>query len=116
MSNQTSLFDPIVEIPDARASDPTTSHNAARSVQVRKNSQKHELLAVFARPEHRFTGLTSWEAGELSGLAARPGCCYWKRVSELAADGYLEAIGTRLAPTNEEQRVYRITNLGRSVL
>ena len=116
MSDQISLFETIVETPAARASDPTTSHDAARSVQVRKNTQKYELLAVFALAEHRFTGLTSWDAGELSGLSARPGCCYWKRISELAADGFLQAIGTRRVATNEEQRVYRITEAGRSVL
>ena len=115
MSDQTSLFDPIIEPPMARNTDPATSHNGARSVTIRKNSQKHELLAVFARTEHRFTGLTSWDAGELSGLADRPGCCYWKRISELAADGYLEPIGTRRVATGEEQRVYRITDKGRSV-
>lgn len=100
--------------PNWRLTDPATSRTAGKNAAVRAGSQKAQLLEVFADPAHWYTGLTSWDAGHLSGLADKPGCCYWKRVSELHAAGLLEAIGTRAAPTGETQTVYRITTAGRA--
>lgn len=95
--------------PLARTSDPATSHAAAKRARPRAGSQKAVLLAVFAAN----SDLTAYEAGQLSGLARKPGCCYWHRVGDLARDGLLEDTGlTRIVATGEGQRVYRITAAG----
>jgi hypothetical protein len=43
------------------------------------------LLAAYA--DAGAYGLTNDGAGVVTGLADRPGCCYWKRCGELMADG-----------------------------
>ena len=98
---------------DVRTSDPATSHAAAKRARPRAGSQKAVLLAVFAANGD----LTAYEAGQLSGLARKPGCCYWHRVGDLARDGLLEDTGlTRIVATGEGQRVYRITAAGMAAL
>jgi len=98
--------------PSVRTSDPETSRDAARSVGLRRGSQREKILSVFV---HNFPtdGLSSFDAGRISGLAARPGCCYWKRVSELAQMGHIAPVGRKRNPeTGEDQTTYRVTALG----
>jgi hypothetical protein len=113
---QFSIFDspPPPDPPMVRKSDPGTSHSAARSVSVRSGSQQARLLALYAAPEHAIKGLSSSEAGSLSGLSDNPACCYWKRVSELHAKGLIEPTGERRvnALSGEDQVVYRLTSRG----
>lgn len=103
--------------PAARRTDPETSKKAARNGAPRRGTQAATLLSTFAHPSVGADGLTSYEAGDRSGLMAKTGCCYWKRVSELAANGYITATGEkRLMPTGEEQTVYAITPAGHAAL
>lgn len=105
---------PTTLAPRFRAADPETSALGAVDVDFRAGSQKHRLLKQFNRVSRR--GLTSAEAAERAGLF-RPGVCYWKRVSELAYDGLIEAGDTRVVDhTGSAQTVYRITDDGRAVL
>ena len=95
----------------ARASDPLTSHLAGQSVKHRAPSQQLRVLAAFYRAAHE--GLTDEEAGIKTGLIERPGCCYWKRCSELRQAGYLRSNGVmRRARTGELQAVSCITREG----
>jgi len=96
----------------ARTTDPQTSHLAALSVAVRAGSQQAALLQAYA--DAGALGLTDDEAGVKTGLAAKPGCCWWKRCSELRQAGYIVPIGnvTRLSRAGENQQVCGITNAG----
>jgi hypothetical protein len=61
--------------------------------------------------------LTAEEAGIKTGLADKPGCCYWHRVSDLVKDAMIEPTGqTRIARSGEQQRVNRITPAGIELL
>lgn len=115
-----SLFDfalePTVDTPrpaPVRRTDPGTSAKGAEAVRLRAGTQRARLLAVY--PDDG-TGLTSHEAGERSGLAAIPGCCYWHRVSDLVAGGWLEPTGEERvsAATGSPQAVHRLTDRGRA--
>lgn len=89
--------------PLARTSDPATSHQAAASVRLRTGSQKWRLLEAF------FAGgpAIAEQAARRANLL-RAG--YWKRVSELLADGLIYDTGeTALSTAGEACRVYRIT-------
>jgi hypothetical protein len=109
MTKQPTLF----AEPTARTTDPETSHKAAASARLRAGSHRAQILAAFTAPETMATGRTSWEVGHASGLANKPGCSYWTRVSELARSGLIEFTGeTRTVDTGEQQRVYRITPAG----
>lgn len=111
--NQPTLF----AEPTARNTDPATSHKAAASARMRAGSHRHQLLAAFTTPEAIDNGRTSWEVGHASGLANKPGCSYWTRVSELARDGLIEYTGeNRTVETGEDQRCYRITRQGLNLL
>lgn len=95
----------------ARTGDPETSKAGARDVKLRARSQAATLLRAFA--EH--DDLTRYEAGTVTGLAERPGCCYWHRVSDLERWGYVAATGeTRVMPTGSAQSVVAITAKGRA--
>lgn len=98
------------ELPLFRRDDPPTSKMGAQDVRVRQGSQIARLLHTYAMfPD----GLTNEEAGFHSGLAAKPGCCYWHRCSDLLALGLVEETGdTRLASTGSLQRVLRISDAG----
>jgi len=102
--------------PAARSTDPATSHKAARSARVRAGSQCARLLAAYA--DAGDYGLTNDEAGVITGLAARPGCCYWKRCGELKDDfRYTRATDeTRTSRAGESQRVCVITRAGLEAL
>lgn len=107
MSNQLSIdFTPK----NWRNTDPGTSRAAGVSVRIRAGSQRHSVLLAFALGGD----LTAEDAGRLSGLDQKPGCCYWKRVSELLAGGFLEETGEqRKSRAGENQRVLRIFACGK---
>jgi hypothetical protein len=99
--------------PMVRNTDPDTSHKAAKSARVRVGSQQWQLLAAYGQA----VDMTADEAGVATGLANKPGCCYWHRVSDLLKFGYLEPTGEqRVARSGELQRVNRITETGRARL
>lgn len=98
------------DTPLFRAADPETSRQGAKDVRVRQGTQIARLLHTYAMHP---SGLTNEEAGFHSGLAAKPGCCYWHRCSDLLAAGLVEDTGlTREATTGSLQRVLRITDAG----
>ena len=91
-----------------RRNDGATSTGGAKAITVRAGSQRAKLLATYLR-DH----LTDEEAGNVSGLASLPKCCYWKRCSELRQAGYISPTGeTRVSSAGVEQQVCRITTLG----
>ena len=99
--------------PMVRHVDPETSHKAAKSARVRVGSQQWQLLAAYGQA----VDMTADEAGVATGLASKPGCCYWHRVSDLLKHGYIEPTGEqRVARSGELQRVNRITETGRARL
>lgn len=88
---------------------------AEPTVLIRPGSQLTRLLGAFW--DAGDPGLTADEARERSGVPERS--CYWKRVSELHAAGYIERLedadGTdvhRQGDAGSPQRVYRITPFG----
>jgi hypothetical protein len=96
-----------------RNSDPKTSRQAAENTVIKRGSQRFRLLVWY---NERLMGLTSEEAGELSGLAQK-GAGYWKRISELRNMGYIQDTGqTRMAKTGNQQIVCQITRAGRLAL
>ena len=100
------------ELPLFRATDPATSRTAAADVRIRLASQQHQLLTAYGHPSANL-GLTADEAGIYTGLAARRGCCYWKRCSELRHAGFIEDTGrTRTGMAGSEQMVCVITERG----
>lgn len=101
------------ELPLFRNTDPVTSVQGARDVKPRRTSQAMLLLAEYA---HR-DGLTDEEAGLFSGLAKRPKCCYWKRCSELRAQGFIAPTGeTRISSAGSAMQVCAITAEGLEAL
>jgi hypothetical protein len=123
MTPQPQLFEPVISLggyreviaptPMVRKQDPGTSHKAARNARPRTGSQQWLLLAAYGEA----VDMTADEAGVATGLADKPGCCYWHRVSDLLRHGYIEATGKhRVARSGELQRVNRITESGRARL
>lgn len=101
----------------ARHTDPPTSHAAAKSaaLRVRAGSQQARILAAYA--DAGDYGLTNEGAGIVTGLADRPGCCYWKRCGELLTPGLIAATEhTRTSRAGEAQRVCVITRAGLAAL
>ena len=99
----------------ARHTDPATSHAARKAVTIRAGSQRAVLLVAYA--DAGDYGLTNDGAGVVSGLADRPGCCYWKRCGELLAGGFIAATDdTRTSRAGEAQRVCVITRAGLAAL
>lgn len=120
-NEQQELFTPVVGLgayreviaPTAmvRTTDPDTSRKAAKNVKVRVGSQQWQLLDAYSKR----VDMTADEAGIATGLANKPGCCYWHRVSDLLKHGYIENTGAqRVARSGELQRVNRITDKGRA--
>ena len=100
-----------LEFPAARHGDPLTSHVAGVNAQVRAGSQKAALLAEYA--QHPLLGLTDEQAGLETGLAGKPGCCYWKRCSELRQAGLIRVTSEkRESRAGEMQQVCVITGEG----
>ena len=95
-----------------RANDPETSTKAAQGLWVRAGSQRATLLAEYAHDP-----MTDEEAGNASGLAMLPKCCYWKRCSELRQAGYITPTGeVRQSSARVDQQVCSITEAGREIL
>lgn len=103
------MFD---DLPLFRSADPITSVKAGGDVKPRRTSQAMLLLA-----EYLYGGLTDEEAGMASGLALKPKCCYWKRCSELRAEGFIIPTGeTRLSSAGSAMQVCEITEEGREAV
>lgn len=101
--------------PNTRTTDPTTSRKAGAAVVIRAGSQRARLLVAYA--DAGDYGLTNEGAGIVTGLAERPGCCYWKRCGELLAGGFIRATDeTRTSRAGEAQRVCVITHAGLAAL
>lgn len=112
----------------ARNTDPQTSHAAGEGARRRALSQHDILILTHYEKGHPrqlgFTdviigGLTDEEAGIMSGLREKPGCCYWKRCSELRQQGLLEVVYmnewealTRTSQAGEQQQVCTLTQAG----
>jgi hypothetical protein len=91
--------------PQARSSDPATSHQAALDAWPRAKSQRSKALAaiIFART----IGMTYAEVEIATGING-----VWKRLSELKQGGWIKTTGhTRLVPaTGSQADVYVATN------
>jgi len=95
-----------------RANDPETSTKAAQNLWVRAGSQRAKLLEQYGEDS-----MTDEEAGNASGLAMLPKCCYWKRCSELRQAGYITPTGeVRQSSARVDQQVCSITEAGREIL
>lgn len=97
----------------SRATDPETSHAAAREIRVKANSQRAYLLESFYR-WHVKGGLTDEEAmmwsDHVNAISE-----FSKRCSELREGGYIEPTGeTRAGSAGVERIVSRITDKGRA--
>lgn len=100
------------ELPLFRNTDPVTSVQGAADVKPRRVSQAMLLLSMY-----EYADLTDEQAGNLSGLAKRPKCCYWKRCSELRAQGLIAPTGeTRLSSAGSAMQVCAITAEGKKAL
>ena len=100
--------------PNARSTDPQTSHDAAGQTE-KKYARGIVLLRAYA--EAGPLGLTTEEAGIVTGLADDQDSGYWKRRSDLSRQGYLMRTGqTRRSTQNREQQVYAITRDGLELL
>jgi hypothetical protein len=106
------MFD---DLPLFRSTDPATSRQGAHDVLPRRDSQQGQLLRVYG--ENRIYGLTDEQAGNLSGLAQKPKCCYWKRCSELRQKGLIEDTGQEaLSSAGSSMMVCRLTAKGAELL
>lgn len=101
----------------ARNTDPHTSHLAGQGARDRSLPQRDILLLTHY--EYRSYGLTDEEAGTQSGLRDKPGCCYWKRCSELRQMGLISVVhtrnylpSTRTSRAGEQQQVCELTETG----
>jgi len=95
-----------------RANNGATSKAGAKSLTVRAGSQRALLLSRYAEDS-----MTDEEAGQASGLAMLPKCCYWKRCSELRQAGYITVTGSvRASSAGVDQLVCAITAEGRIAL
>ena len=92
---------------NVRNTDPDTSRDAAPKTRSLTDDHMH-LLTIYKR----HGGLTADEAGGLCGMVERR-ACYWKRISELAALGYLVDTGERrMGLAGKLQMVRTITEAG----
>jgi hypothetical protein len=106
------MFD---DLPLFRSTDPATSRQGAQDVLPRRDSQQGQLLRVYG--ENRIYGLTDEQAGDLSGLAQKPKCCYWKRCSELRQKGLIQDTGQEaLSSAGSSMMVCRLTAKGAELL
>lgn len=89
---------------NARLNDPITSHMASYDVKHRAPTQRQRLLWAF---EKHPDGLTDEQAAIIAGLSMRS--CWWKRCSELRAEGLIEDTGLmRVGSAGSMQMVSRI--------
>jgi len=79
----------------ARRTDPQTSHEAGADVSRSERIRRHKILLERVFEEAYPNGLINSEAGELAGLAGRPGACPWRRVTELWVAGIVDRTGEK---------------------
>ena len=105
-------------IPLFRKTDPETSKIASIGAIKRRPSQQVLLLKAYAlNVVNGNKGLTDEMAGIYTNLASKPGCCYWKRCSELRAKGFIKPTGEHsLSRAGELQMVCHITLEGTAFL
>lgn len=99
-----------------RTTDPPTSRAAARRV-PRMGEKRAAMLEAFARlTVDGNPPASDADAARAAGLFGSR-CCWWKRASELRADGLIEVVGTeRDQETLADVQVCRITRAGRETL
>ena len=96
--------------PITRSPDHPTSLQGAKQVKTRRINQTVRLLVAYSL----HTDLTAEEASIACNLEKS---CYWKRVGELVAAGYIAETGhARKATTGSDQRVCKITPQGIALL
>lgn len=96
--------------PITRSPDHPTSRRAAEQVKPRRINQTIRLLVAYSS----HVDLTAEEASVACNLEKS---CYWKRVGELLAAGYITETGyARKATTGSDQRVCKITAQGQAML
>lgn len=96
--------------PITRSPDHPTSRRAAEQVKPRRINQTIRLLVAYSS----HVDLTAEEASIACNLEKS---CYWKRVGELLAAGYITETGhARKASTGSDQRVCKITAQGQAML
>ena len=101
------IAEQIAKLPEARNSDPLTSHKAAVANAPRRGSQALRILATYLEVPQ-----TDESAAEAAGV---PGG--WKRCSDLRRLGYIVPTGTTARTSyGVEANVCAITPLGRKVL
>lgn len=100
------LFD--FDTPTARATDPTTSHDAAAAVRPRAGSSRARALVALAAAGT--AGLTDFELAERTGV---PQTSIGVRRKELQRVGCVEPTDRRrLSPSGTPAIVWTITELG----
>jgi hypothetical protein len=103
------------DLPLFRSTDPVTSKQGAKDVLPRRDSQQGQLLRMYAL--YPINGLTDEQAGEFSGLARKPKCCYWKRCSELRQKGLIEDTGNvAMSSAGSPMMICRLTVKGAELL
>lgn len=100
----------------ARTTDPPTSKAAATRV-PRMGEKRAAMLEAFAKlTADGNPPASDAEAARTAGLFGTR-CCWWKRASELRADGLIEVVGIEKdRETLADVQVCRITRAGRETL
>lgn len=115
--DQLSIDDALTELGrviPSRGTDPDTSHEAAKEVKIRANSQRAYLLAEFYRFQME-DGLTDEQAMDYAYPNVSATSEYSKRCSELREGGFIEPTGeTRPGSAGPQRIVSRITAKGRA--
>jgi hypothetical protein len=101
-----SIDDLVIQGPDARSSDPETSHEAAAAQTPRKNGPLHAAVLL----------LLYWENGltdeDLSDKLGGPESSPRKRRGELQEAGLVEAVGKAKSRFGHSMIVWDLTDLG----
>lgn len=111
--DQLSIDDALADVIPSRTSDPATSHQAAKEIKVKANSQRARLLEAHYRfTEWRPEGLTDEEAMRIA-VDVSPVSEFSKRCSELREGGFIEPTGeTRPGSAGPQRIVSKITPKG----
>jgi beta-lactamase superfamily II metal-dependent hydrolase len=95
-------------VPPARTTDPETSHDGGQDARERAREYRRCLLRAY----DLYGPMTAREAA-IAAEGVPMDSCWWKRVSELHADGYLMDTGqTSTSYTGSRQTIYQITPEG----
>jgi hypothetical protein len=95
-----------------RTNDHETSVAGAKAIGKTSLNQRGRLLYAYSRAKD---GFTSEEAANFISFPVRS--CWWKRVSELEQDGYIESRGKkRKGVSGVGRRVLHITEEGKDAL